>query len=493
MEYVISTLTITNILFCLLGVVVGIIFGAIPGLTATMGVALFLPITFGMETATAFSLLLGIYCGGIYGGSITAILIRTPGTPSSAASLLDGHPLSEQGRAMEALSMATVASFIGGIVSCILLIVISPQLAKMALRFGPPEYFAVGVFGLSMVASLSGKNFLKGLVATFLGLFVSTIGIDNISGNIRFAFGSPDMAGGIELISALIGLFAISEVISKLETLYENTGISDIGTIKGKMIGLKDITSNWFNLLRSSIIGTFVGIIPATGSSIGSWLSYNEAKRASKTPELFGKGAIEGVAASEAGNNGVTGGALVPLLTLGVPGDIVTAVMLGALMIQGLTPGPMLFQNHPNIVTSIYVMLIVSNIFILVCGLLGINAFVKILKVPTNILMPIVLVFCLVGSFSINNSIFDVRVALLLGILGYLMNKVNIPTPPMLLGIILGTIIEQNFRRALTISQGDLTTFLKSPISLIFILLAVFSFVWTPLSAYLKTRKARKI
>lgn len=485
-------LTFTNILFSAIGTIVGIIFGAIPGLTATMGVALFLPFTFNMDIVPSMALLLGIYVGGIYGGSISAVLIKTPGTPSSAATVLDGYPLNEQGKAYDALSMATIASFIAGIISCILLMLISPQLAKIALKFGPAEYFAVGLFGLSMVASLSSDNFLKGVLAALAGIVIASIGIDSITGTTRFAFGSVNLAGGLDLIPSLIGLFAISQVMEKLEGMTKEIALGDIKKVTGNFVSLKTIKENTINLIRSSLIGTFVGIVPATGSSIGSWISYNEAKRASKHPEKFGKGSFEGIAASEAGNNGVTGGALVPLLTLGVPGDVVTAVMLGALMIQGLTPGPMLFQNHPTVVKSIYIMLIVGNIFMLIFGLIGINLFVRVLKVPTNILMPIVLMLCFVGAYAINNNIFDLKVALVLGLIGYLFNKVNIPTPPMLLGIILGPIIEFNFRRAMTISQNDLTTFITRPISGIFIAISILSFIWPPISNYLKEKKKNK-
>jgi len=492
MNFILSIITIKNLFFSAIGVMVGIIFGSIPGLTATMGVALFLPFTFNLYIVPSMALLLGIYVGGIYGGSISAILIKTPGTPASAATVLDGYPLNKKGKAYDALSMAIIASFTAGIISSVLLILISPQLARIALKFGPSEYFAVALFGLSMVASLSAKNFLKGMLSVLVGLLLSTIGIDAITGTMRCTFGSVNMAGGLDLISSLIGLFAISEVFEKFEeSIRKKRALGKIRKVTGNFVSFAILKKNALNILRSSIIGTFVGVIPATGSSIGSWLSYNEAKRASKHPEEFGKGSFEGLAASEAGNNGVTGGALVPLLTLGVPGDVVTAVMLGALMIQGLTPGPMLFKNHPDVVKSIYVMLIIGNIFMLVWGLVAIRFFVKILKVPVNILMPLILMLCFVGAYAINNNIFDMKVALVLGVIGWLFNKVAIPTPPMLLGIILGPIVEFNFRRAMTISQNDLMIFINRPISLIFIIISIFSFIWPPVLAYIKKKKTK--
>jgi putative tricarboxylic transport membrane protein len=488
---ILEIITISNVLFSAIGVIVGIIFGSLPGLTATMGVALFLPFTFKLSIAPSMSLLLGIFCGGIYGGSISAVLIKTPGTPAAAATVLDGYPLNEQGKAYDALSLATIASFTAGIISSILLILISPQLAKIALQFGPPEYFAVALFGLSMVASLSADNFLKGVLAALVGIAVSSIGIDAITGTMRFTFGNVNMAGGIDLISSLIGLFAISQVLEKLEGLTKERALGKIKKVTGNFVSFAILKENLLNIIRSSIIGTFVGIVPATGSSIGSWLSYNEAKRASKHPEKFGKGSFEGIAASEAGNNGVTGGALVPLLTLGVPGDVVTAVMLGALMIQGLTPGPLLFKNNPDVVTSIYVMLIISNVFLLIFGLIGIRFYIKVLKIPSNILMPLVLMLCLVGSFAISNNMFDLKVALIMGIIGYLFNKVDISTAPMLLGIILGPIVEFNFRRAMTMSQNSFSIFINSPISLIFIIISIFSFILPSILDYLKKKKAK--
>lgn len=492
MNIILGILSISGILWCCVGTFIGIVFGCLPGLTATMGVALFLPFTFEMDFYTSMALLLGIYCGGTYGGSISAILIRTPGTPSSAATVLDGYPLNEQGRAAEALSMAIIASFIGGIFSCGMLIFISPQLAKIALKFGPAEYFAVGIFAISMVSSLSGDNVLKGFLSALLGFFTCFVGIDGFTGTIRYTGGIPSLAAGIAIVPSLIGLFAISEVLNKLESLASEHQIGEIKRVTGQGVSLKTLKGNTLNFLRSSIIGTIVGIIPACGSAIASWMSYNEAKRATKHPELFGKGAIEGVAASEAGNNAVTGGALIPLLTLGVPGDVVTAVLLGAFMIQGLTPGPRLFSERPDIVYSIYSYLILANIAMFLIGYFGVNIFVKVLKVPMRILMPSVLFLCIVGAYAINRNMYDVKVALVMGIIGYLFSKADIPTPPMLLGVILGEIIEINFRRSLTISQGNLLVFVKRPLSLAFLLLAVVSFFWPMLSQYLRNWQKSK-
>ncbi len=485
-----SFISIPNLLYNFLGVFIGIVFGAIPGLTATLGVALFLPFTFGMDPIASFALLLGIYCGGIYGGSITAILLKTPGTPSSAATVLDGNPMRNNGRAMEALSIATIGSFIGGEISCIALFFIAPQLAKVALSFGPPEYFAIGLFGLSIIAILSSGNLLRGIISGCVGLLIATIGMDPVTGTLRFTFGIPSLMGGFNFVAALIGLFAISEVMRKLEKeSHEKKTDREVASLTGKIVSIKVILKNWFNIIRSSVIGTVIGIIPATGSAVASWLSYNEARRASKHPEKFGTGIPEGVFATEVANNAVTGGALIPLLTLGIPGDAVTAILMGALMLQGLTPGPLLFTNYGDVMKGLYIMLVVANLFMFLQGMFGIKLFVNLIKVPTNLLMSSVLILCFIGSFAINNNIMDVRMALFMGVLGYFMNKGDFPVPPVLLGIILEPIIEKNFRRSLAISMGDYSIFWTHPICLVFILISVGTVLWQVIKSIKKKKR----
>lgn len=493
---ILSVFSVINILLNLVGVIIGTIFGFLPGLSATMGVALMMPFTFGMEPTSAFALLLGVYCGGIYGGSITAILIRTPGTPASAATVLDGYPLTEQGQARLSLSTATMASFVGGIFSCVVLIFGARAVANFALKFGPPEYCAVALFGLSMVASLSKKNIFKGIISAGVGLMLSTIGLDKITGTARFTLGNSNMVGGIELVSALIGLFALTEVFSKLEGIRTMKPYAKVGEIGGQGMKWKTLFSKYgFNMLRSSIIGTIVGIIPATGSGTASWISYNEAMRVSKNPEKFGHGEVHGIVASETANNAVTGGALIPLLALGVPGDSVTAIMMGSLMIQGLTPGPSLFTNHIDTINGIFVMMILANIFMLILGLSGVRAFLQVLKVPTSTLMTCVLVLCCIGAYAIRNNIFDVGVALVLGIIGYLFSKADYPATPALLGLILGGTIEANFRRAVTMSGGSLSVFVTRPISCVFLVVAAAAFLWPVISAiiaWVKTHVIKK-
>ena len=471
------------------GVALGIIFGALPGLTAAMGVALIMPLTFNMPTVEAFSALLGMYCGAVYGGSITAILVGTPGTVAAAATMLEGPSLTARGESKKALDMATIASFIGGVFSCVVLIVLSPLLAKAATAFGAQDYFAVAIFGMAVVASLASSSAIKGGIAALLGLYISTIGTDPIYGDLRNTFDIPQLFSGLPLVPVLVGLFAVGQILVTLEQAFAKNSQSSINVeISRKGLSLKDLTSNAYNFLRSSIIGTVVGIIPATGVGTASYISYSTARSASKTPEQYGKGVLEGIAATESANNAVTGGALIPLLTLGVPGDIVVAIMLGALMIQGLVPGPLLFTEHPDVVYGIFTALGVSNILMLVMGLLAVRPLAKVLLVPTTVLMPAVLTLCIVGGYAVNNSTFDLYIVFGFGILGYLMAKINMPASPLLLSMILSPIAETNFRRALVISDGDYSVFVTSPISLCVLLVTLGVIVRTVL-VEIRTRK----
>ncbi len=480
----INTFTLPNITFMFLGVAAGIIFGSLPGLTATMGVALMLPLTFGMAPETGMFLLLGVYCGGIYGGSITAILIKTPGTPASAATAEDGYALAKQGRAGEALRMATFASTIAGIFSALILLFVAPQLAEFALKFGPTEFFALAVFGLAMISSVSGKSLAKGLIMGALGMLISTIGLDPIGAVPRLTFNNENLMGGIALIPALIGLFAISEILNRSQ--FAHLKIKESNKYVDTKLPFSKAFKYMKTILKSSAIGTFIGAIPGTGAAISAFLSYNEAKRAAKNKEKYGKGSLDGIAASEAGNNGVTGATLIPLLTLGIPGDTVTAIMLGALMMQGLTPGPQLFVNYANIVYTIMVGLIIVNIIMYLQGSLAIRLFVRITQVPVNVLLPILLVLCFIGAYAVNNTLFDVKLMLFFGVIGVVMPYFGYPVTPMLLGIILGPIAENSLRQALILSDGSWLIFFTKPISAVFIILAALSFLAPVVTPYLK-------
>jgi len=482
-----SVLQPTTLLFLILGVGSGIIIGALPGLTATMAVALILPLTFGMNAAVAMLMLIGVYKGAIYGGSISAILLRTPGSPASAATVMDGFSFSERGESGRALGIATVSSFVGGIISVIVVILVAPQLAQFALRFSAPEFFLLAVFGLSIISSVSGTHVAKGLLIGLFGILISMVGIDAITGFPRFTFGNVNLLSGIQFIPAMIGLFALSEVLSNIET------ISTSATSKQRVTRVIPTGSDIKTILRtggiSGLIGTFIGIIPGAGADIGAFVSYNFAKQTSRHPERFGTGITEGIASAEAGNNGVTGGALIPMLTLGIPGDAVTAILIGALTIQGLQPGPLLFTEHRPLMYSIFIGMIIANILVLILGLSSLKMFSKILSIPKNVLTPIIFILCIVGSYAINRNFFDVGVMMVFGVLGYLMKKLEFPIAPAVLGMILGPMAEANFRRALIMSSGDYGVFFSSPISIGFILLTLVTLVLPSIRNY-RARRA---
>ena len=480
-----NLLTWQNILYINVGLAAGITIGALPGLTATMGVAVLLPFTFGLDPTTGILFLLGVYCGGIYGGSITAILINTPGTPASAATMMDGYPLAKQGKAGQALNMALSASVIGGLISCVALLLIAPQLARFALRIGPAEYFSLAIFGLTIIASASGKNMIKGLVMGTLGILFTTIGIDPVGGHNRLTFGVFYLVGGLDVIPVLIGLFAMSEILGKVKTM--NDPVEMTGEYRNQKLPKGSIIGNIRTIVKSSGIGVFIGAVPGTGPAIAAFLSYNEAKRSSKNPEAFGKGSLEGVAAAESGNNSVTGATMIPTLTLGIPGDTTTAIMLGALMLHGITPGPQLFVRQRAWVYAIMLGLFIVNIFLFFQGKLFIKAFINVTKVPAKIMIPSIFTLCLLGSFAVNNSVFDVFIMLFFGAVGYILSRLGFPLTPLVIAIILGPIAEMNMRNALTISAGSYMTFLTRPISAFFLLVSLTTFLW-PLILKLKTK-----
>lgn len=458
-----------------LGVAGGICIGALPGLTSTMGVALLLPLTFGMEAQNGILLLLGIYIGAVYGGSISAILLHTPGTPASAATVIDGYEFSKRGEGGRALGISTFSSFIGGVISCFMLMLISPQLAKLALKFSDAEYALLAIFGLSIILSVSGSSMLKGIIAGCVGFILSMVGIDRITGNLRFTFGSVDLIGGVSYVPVMIGLFAMSQAFVSVEEMSkkESRTPQKIKRVFPKREDLK-ICLRYASF--SGVIGTIIGIIPGAGTEIGAFVSYNFAKTTSKHPELFGTGIPEGIAAPEGGNNGVTGGAMIPMLTLGVPGDSVAAIMIGALTIQGLQPGPLLFRDQKPLMYAIFLGLFVANCAMLLFGMSCQKFFAKVLAIPKQMLVPIIFVLCTVGSYALNNSFFDVGLMLVFGVIGFFMNKAEVSVSPMMLGMILGSMTELHFRTALVKSDGSMGIFVASPITIIFLILIVISF-----------------
>ena len=479
---------INTLIFILIGVASGVAIGVLPGLTATMGVALLLPITFGMEPLSGILLLIGIYFGAVYGGSITAILLNTPGTPAAAATAIDGYAMTQKGQAQKAITIATLSTALGGIISVVILILLAPRIAGFALNFSAPETFALALFGISIISSLTGKSFSKGIVAGLIGLLIATIGLDPIGGTQRFTFNNANLTQGLNLIPIMIGLFAAAEAFRSVETLFSKTNIKVV--IEKSKLKWNEFKGLINTILRSAGIGTFVGMIPGTGADITAFIAYNEAKRFSKDKSNFGKGELKGVSAPEAANSSLTGGAMIPMLTLGIPGDAVTAILLGALVVQGLQPGPMLFEQDGVLVYGLFIGMLIANIVVLLLGIYGARIFTKILLVPKAVLVPFILMLCTVGSFSLNNNYFDVMVMLVAGIIGYFMLKNDFPASPLILGLILGPIMESNFRRALIMSQGDFSVFLTRPITLVLLILA-FITLFSPLLVKI-TKKYRK-
>ena len=465
-----------NLLLIVAGISIGIILGAMPGLTATMGIAIALPLTFGMEPELGLTLLASIFIGGIHGGGIPGILIRTPGTPASAASMIDGFALTQRGDASLALGVHAFSSATGSFTATFILIFGSALLANFALDFGPAEFFVLSVFGLTVVSSVTGRSTLRGILMAGLGLLLSTVGVDPIRGYARFSFGLFELLDGFSLVPALIGLFAISQVFQEITTI--DKPIVQAERVRARLPRLKTIVAILPTILKSSVLGTFIGAIPGPGAVLGSFIPYAEAKRASKRPEEFGNGSVEGIAAAEAGNNSAAIGALIPTLTLGIPGEAATAVLLGGLMILGLRPGPMLFVDNANVVYSLFASLLLAAVVLLVLALVMAQYMGKLITVPKKMLLPAILIFCIVGSYAIRNSVFDIGVALGFGVLGFVLNRIEYPTVPILLGLILGPIAESNFRRALLISRGDPLIFVGSTVSIVLIILSIASLIF---------------
>lgn len=460
------------IMVILAGVIFGIMAGVMPGLSPSIGVALLVPFTYGMDPLLALILLAAVYSASNYGGSITAIAINTPGTPGAVATSFDGYPLTKQGKPGLALGISIISSTAGGIIGTIILILFSVPLAKFTLKFGPPEYFSLALLGLTIVSSLSSENYLKGFIATAIGLLLTTFGMDPFTGYLRFTFGVAELADGFTFIPALIGLFALGEVFINLEKF--DPVKKAVQKLSGKLPTLKEVWSLKRIIAQSSLLGTLIGTVPGAGSAIATFIAYNEAKRTSKHPEKFGHGALEGVAAPESANNASVGGALVPLLALGIPGSASTAVLIGALLLHGLVPGPELFIKHADIVYGLFASLLLANVFMLVLGIFGRHLWVKIISASKAILYPIIMALSFIGSYSVNNSLFDVGTCLGFGVLGWILKRYKYPTAPVVLGLILGFMVEANFRR--TMIMGDASIFFTRPFSLIMLTLAIASF-----------------
>ncbi|MFC4166872.1 tripartite tricarboxylate transporter permease [Teichococcus aestuarii] len=459
----------TAILLSIFGVAAGIVIGALPGLTATMGVAILLPFTFSMDPVSGLLMISGVFFGGIYGGSIPAILLRIPGTPAAAATAIDGYALAQKGQAGLALGVATISSFIGGTLSVLILIFLAPILAGFALKFSASETFALAVFGLSIIASISGDSLVKGLIAGFAGLLVASIGLDPMGGFPRFTAGYTELFT-VPFIPVMIGLFAAAEVFKSMEEgELRARAMAQIGRLLPSWPQLRGLTGT---LLRSSGLGAFIGAIPGAGADIAAYVSYNEARRFSRTPENFGKGEIAAISACEAGGNACTGGALMTMMTLGIPGDAVTAVMMGALVVQGLQPGPLLFTDHAELVFTLLAGMLFCYLVLLALGLGSLRFIGRVLMMPRSVLMPLVLLLCVVGAYAINNSVFDIGIMLAAGVVGYFMQRWGFPASPVVLALIMGPMAEASFRRALSLSNGSYDFLWTRPITVALLALA---------------------
>lgn len=480
-----STISPYTILLTFLGVVMGIIVGSIPGLTATMAVAVLTSFTFGMAPIDAISMLLGIFVGGVYGGSISAILMKIPGTSSAVMTAADGYPMAQRGEGGKAIGIATIASFIGGIVSCVFLIVGCSAIAKVAAKFSYPEYFVIAVFGLAVIASVSSDDLLKGLLGSALGVFITFVGMDSLVGIPRYTFGVQNLMSGVSMVPTLIGLFGVSEILKQLFDMNQKKQVPQkvdkifpgwdvLGKLKG-------------TFTRASLIGTFVGAIPGAGGPIAAFIAYNTEKSSSRHPEKFGTGIPEGIAAPECANNATVGGALIPMLALGVPGDGVTAIIMSAFAIHGLRLGPTIFTTQTEIVYSVYVHTIIANIFMVILGITAARYFARLINTDKRVLMPLILMACVVGSYASSNKVFDIYVMVIFGVLGFLMDKVGISTQAFILGQVLGNLLEVNFRSAITMSRGNYAVFFR-PIPLVFWILTILMVGWPIIKRFLKKK-----
>ena len=488
-----------SLIALVVGVVGGMVIGALPGLNATMAISLLIPITYTMSPYAAFIMMMAVYTSAFYGGSLTAILIHTPGTPSSAATAADGYALTQKGRGLEAMGMSTIASMIGGALSGVALLTLAPLLGKVTLLFSAPEYFLIVILGLSIIGGLGGGSAVKGYLMGVFGLILGTIGTDTITGQLRFTFGNMGLYSGISTVPALIGLFSISQamVLCEQHAAFKRGEhrTVDESALHGKFLpSAKEMIFHLPNFIRSAIIGIVVGILPGAGGDIGAWFAYGQAKKASKHPEEFGNGSIEAICASETANNAVTGGSIIPLITLGIPGSTVAAVLLGALIMHGLTPGQSMFGKNVTTTYTIIIGFIAANILMGLIGMLICRQVIKITKVSDAILVPVIVVLSTIGSYSINNRISDVYMMLAFGLIGYLFKKAGLPTAPIILGLLLESTGEQGFKNAILMAKDTpvLLYYLQRPASLVLILLIVATVIVPTIQSAVKAVRDRR-
>ena len=484
-------LTWQNLLFAFVGVLIGTAVGVLPGIGPMSGVALLIPITATLtsgldaENAAASSIILlaGVYYGAMYGGSTTSILLNTPGESSSVVTALDGYQMAQQGRAGAALSIAAIGSFVAGIVSLLGLVLLAKPLSELALSFGPAEYFSLMLLGLCAVSGLAGKSITKAMIMTVLGLLLATIGMDNVSGVARFTYNIPNLYSGLEFLTVAVGLFALGEVFRTILDKDKDGGkVAKVGRILPTKQDMKESSTP---ILRGSLLGFFIGVLPGAGATLASFFSYIAEKKLSKHPEKFGKGAIAGVAAPESANNAASGGAMIPLLTMGIPGSGTTAILMGALIMYNVQPGPLLFEDHPQVAWGLIASMFIGNVMLLVLNMPLVKVFAKVIETPAKYLLPIIITISIFGVYAVQANTFDLALLLACGVLGYYLSKHDYPVAPLVLALVLGPMIENNMRRALTSSEGDFSIFVTSPVSLLFLIIAA---LWICIPLLLKLK-----
>jgi putative tricarboxylic transport membrane protein len=474
-----------NLLYCFIGVFIGTLIGVLPGIGPVGTMAILLPVTFHVPPLSSIIMLAGIYYGAQYGGSTTSILVNIPGEASSVITCLDGYQMARQGRAGPALGMAAFGSFIAGTLGVVGLMLLAHPLARAALRFGPPEYFSLMVLGLIILTYLAQKSFIKSIIMGVLGLILSYVGLDMVSGQERFTLNVPELMDGVGIIPIVMGLFGIAEIMENLEVTMTRSIFKT--HIKGVFPNIKDWADSIWPIIRGTVVGFFLGILPGGGAVLASFVSYGVEKRISKHPERFGKGAIEGVAGPESANNAASSGCFIPLMTLGIPSNVVMAMLFGGLLIHGLQPGPLLLKEHPHIFWGIITSMYIGNIMLLLLNLPLIGIWVQLLKVPFRFLFPMIILFCLVGVYSVNNSVLDIGIMIIFGVFGYIMRKCDYEPAPLVLAYVLGPMLEQGLRQSLLMSEGSFTIFLLRPISAFSLMIGVFLLIM----AFLKSRKKR--
>jgi putative tricarboxylic transport membrane protein len=490
-----TSFTWYNLAFVFMGVLIGTVVGVLPGIGPMSGVALLIPITATMtagmspeaSATSSIILLAGVYYGAMYGGSTTSILLNTPGESSSVVTTLDGYQMAKQGRAGAALSIAAIGSFVAGLVSLIGLIFLAKPLSELAIKFGPAEYFSLMVLGLFAISGLAGKSMVKALMMTATGLLLATIGIDSVSGVARFTYGIPQLYQGLEFLTVAVGMFALGEVFKTI--LHRDSNDGELAKINRVTPTKQDLKDSAGAIGRGSVLGFLVGLLPGAGAILASFFSYIVEKKISKNPEKFGKGAIEGVAAPESANNAAAGAAMIPLLTLGIPSSGTTAIMMGAFIMYNIQPGPLLFTDHPDLAWGVIASMFVGNLMLLILNMPLVRVFAKVIETPTKYLIPLIVVFSVFGVYAIQYSTFDLMLIMVCGVVGYYLNKNDYPLAPLVLGLILGPMMENNMRRALTISNGDFMIFLQKPISLAFLFVGL---LWLVIPLILKM-KGKKV